>query len=125
MRFVQGIGDLNTGLNRLADRQRPAAQTIGERLTVEQLHHQKVVADVEERADVRMGELRDRFRLPLEADLELHVAGEFGRKNLDRHRPIQPRVPRPVHLPHPARPDRRDDLVRPKARAGSHCHREG
>ena len=50
---------------------------------------------------------------------------EFGGQDLHRNVAVEPRVARPVDLPHSARPDRRDDLIRPQARAGSDCHREG
>jgi hypothetical protein len=111
MRFTESVGDLRAVLKHLRERQRTARNATGERLAVEQLHDQVVVPEVEERADVRMAQLRDRLRLALEASLPLRIVGELGRENLDGHRPIQPRVPRPVHLPHPARPDGGDDLV--------------
>ena len=38
------------------------------------------------------------------ADLELRVIREALAENLDRHLPVEPRIPRPVDLPHPARP---------------------
>jgi hypothetical protein len=59
---------------------------------------------VVERADVRMRELRDRLRLPLEALARLGRYGEMRRQDLDRDLAAQPRVPRPVHFPHPASP---------------------
>ena len=66
----------------LVERQRALLQAIGERLPLEQLHHEEVrvalVADVEERADVRVVERRDRLRLALEALAALLVLGEAG-----------------------------------------------
>ena len=55
---------------RLVERQRPLREPLGERLAFEELHDQVVArpsaADVVERADVGMRELRDRSRLTLE-----------------------------------------------------------
>ena len=48
----------------------------------------------------------------------LRIRGQRLRQDLDRHLAREPRVPRPVDLPHPARAERRDDLVGTEARAG-------
>src|SRR6266545_2956153 len=44
------------------------------------------------------------------------------RKDLHRHRALQPRVLRPVDLPHPAGAHRREELVGTETRAGSERH---
>ena len=46
-----------------------------------------------------------------------------GRQDLDRHRAVEPRVARPVDLAHPARAERRDDLVGAQAFPGREGHR--
>src|SRR5690242_2463252 len=61
--------------------------------------------------DVRMVETARRLRLLLEAAQPVGIAREDRRKHLDRDVALQPRVARPVDLPHPARADRREDLV--------------
>ncbi len=58
-----------------------------------------------------MGERCHRLRLALEPVQALLVSGEGLRKNLDRHLAVEPRVPRPVHLPHSPRAERGEDLV--------------
>ena len=45
------------------------------------------------------------------------------RQHLHRHRPLQPRVPRLVDLPHPARAERRQDLVGTEAGASRQSQR--
>ncbi len=45
------------------------------------------------------------------------------RQHLDRHLARQARVPRPVHLPHPACTERRQDLVGAEPRSGRESHR--
>ena len=122
MRFAEGLGDLHSVFEDLTKRKRTFAQPVSERLAVEQLHDDVVLSDVVERADVGMRELRDGLRLAREAKLELGVLGEFRGEDLHRYRAVEPRVARPVDLPHPARPDRRDDFVRPQARTAGDGH---
>ena len=66
MRGVERIADLDAVGNRLLHRQRS-----GNRLPVDELHHQVtaavVLTDVVERADVRMIQRGDRARFPFEA----------------------------------------------------------
>ena len=50
------------------------------------------------------------------------VFEELLRQHLDRHRPVEPRVPRPVDLAHPALADRREDLVGSEPPAGGERH---
>ena len=78
--------------------------------------------DVVERADMRMRELRDRLRFSLETLTRLGGCRRVRRQYLHRHRPLQPRVLRLVHLPHPACAQRRQDLVGTQARAGRERH---
>ena len=44
------------------------------------------------------------------------IRRRLRRQHLDRHLATESRVPRAVHLPHPARAERREDLVRTQAR---------
>ena len=53
-----------------------------------------------------------------EPRLSTGIPGKLGRKNLDRDFPAQARVLRPVHLSHPARAERSEDLVGPETSAG-------
>ena len=72
--------------------------------------------DIVKCANVRVVELRDRFRLALETDLEVGVLRQLRGKHLYRHGAAEAGVTRFPHLAHPARADRRDDFVRPEAR---------
>ena len=60
------------------------------------------VADVVERADVRVGQGGDRARLPIEPLPRLAILGRVPRQDLDRHGSIETRIPRPVDLAHTA-----------------------
>ena len=63
-------------------------------------------------ANVRMVERRERLRLTLEPREPFGIAGEDVRENLDRDVAIESSVAGSVDLAHPARAQRRDDLVR-------------
>ena len=65
-----------------------------------------------------MGQRRDRLRLALEPGQRVGIGGDGLREDLDRDVPVQLRVPRPVDLPHPARAERREDLVGAETRPG-------
>ncbi len=121
------VRDLRAEAQRLFRRQRSAAQAVGQRIAVEILHDEildaLLRAHIVQRADVRMGERRDRPRLALEALAHLGVRGEMPRENLDRHRPVEARVLGFVDLAHPPGADGRENLVRPELRSGGKSHR--
>ena len=126
VRLVERRRDLDRRLERLVDRERALRQPIRQRLAFEILHDEErgavLLADVVQRADVRMIELRDRAGFAIEALAELRVGGEGVGENLDRDRAIEPRVAGFVHLAHPAGADERQDLVRAEASAGVERH---
>ena len=129
MRRVERARDLDGQRERGVDWQRPLCQpSLSERLAVEQLHHEErravVLADVVQRADVRMGQLRDRARFAIEALAELRIGGERGGQHLDGDRAVEPRVARAIDLAHPAGAEGRQDLVRAEFRSrGQHVNR--
>src|SRR5581483_4687183 len=96
-----------------------------ERLPLEQLHDEIPFADIEERADVRMIELRDRLRFSLEAKLQLRIIREIGGKDLDGDAAIEPRVARAIDLAHASGTEPRDDFVRPEPCSLSEFHGSG
>ncbi len=106
VRGAQGVRDLRGDRQRLLQRQRPFLQALRERLPGEVLHHEEhlalVIADVVERADVRVVQAGDGLRLALEASAAFGVGTEFGQQNLDRDRAVEPRVAGLVDLAHPA-----------------------
>src|SRR5712691_11376606 len=54
MRFAEGFSDLHAVFENLAQRKRTLGEAIDERFAIEKLHDDVVLADVIERADVRM-----------------------------------------------------------------------
>jgi hypothetical protein len=78
-----------------------------------------VTADVIEGVNVRMRQRSDGFGFPVEAVAELRISGERRRKDLDRDRPIDPRVLGFVDLAHATDTDQHEDFVRAEPRAGN------
>ena len=78
--FLEGQGNLMRDRQRLAERHCTAAEPRGERLALEPLEDQErrpvVITNIEERADVRVRELRERTRFAIEPRAERLVAGE-------------------------------------------------
>jgi hypothetical protein len=110
VRHIQRTRDLDPVAQHLRQRQRPLGEAVGERLPLEQLHHQVigavVVADVVKRADVRVVEVGDRACLALETGADFRVRGEVGRQHLDRDVTTQAGIPGAVDLAHAARTER-------------------
>jgi hypothetical protein len=63
-----------------------------------------------------------RLGLALEPGQRVGIGRDGIGQHLDRHFAAQPRISRPIHLPHPARAERREDLVRSEPCARGECH---
>ena len=78
VRGVERRADFAPDAKDLVERERPAGDPLGERLAVEELHHEVlgslVRADVVDGADPRVGERGGRSRLALEALAHLGIA---------------------------------------------------
>ncbi len=81
-----------------------------------------LVADVEQRADVRMRELRDDAGFALEALARVGAGRDLRVEDFDGDDALETRVAGPVDLAHTSTANRRDDLVRAEARAGGKAH---
>ena len=79
--------------------------------------------DLVDRDDVGMGEGGGGAGLALEAPEPLGIGGEVLGQHLDGDVASEPRVPRPIDLAHPARAERRQDLVGAEAGAGGESQR--
>ncbi len=120
MSAIERVRDRDSDFEGFVERQRPALETLGERLALQVLHDQvvdlaalvRLGADVVQRADVGMRERRDGLRLAVEALLHLGIQREVRRQHLDGDRAVQPRVGGLVDLPHAARADGREDFIR-------------
>ena len=123
---IQGVRDLDAELEHLRHRQCTLREPLRESLPVDQLHHQIVgtvlMANVVERADVRVVEQRDGTRLALEPGAHFGRRGLVLRQHLDRHVATESRVVRAIHLAHAARAERGDDLIGAEPSAGEEHH---
>jgi hypothetical protein len=123
----QRVGHLDRDPQRFVERQTRsfrarACASAFQRFPIQELHDEKrgacFLADVEERADVRMGESRDGTRFAVEALTELRVGSQRLGEHFDRDGAIETRVSAFVHLAHAARADLRGHFVDAEARAG-------
>ncbi len=126
MCLVEGAGDLGRDAERLCQRQRAFVEPSGQRFPFEKLHHQELdavlMADVVERADVRVAQRRDALRLALEALAEPRVKRQRCRQDFDGDDPVEARVASLVDLAHAAGPERRDDFIGAEACARCESH---
>ena len=70
-----------------------------------------------------MVEAGDGPRFALEPRTQSWIGEQVRQESLDCDGPVQPRVAGFVDLPHPAGPERRDDLVGAETRTGRQGHR--
>ncbi len=126
VRRGQRVGDLHRGLEKLFFRQRAGFNALLQRAALEQFHHHErvpvLLADVVDRADVRVVQRGRRARLALEAFLGVRVTEELLGQHLDRNLPAQPRVLGQVNLAHPALTDLLRDAVVQQCLAGFDGH---
>ena len=119
--------DLGGNTESFVERQRPSGQRLIEPFSLDQLEDEVESAlrllDAVQGCEVRVVQRTQEAGLALEPRPPFLVARERIGKGLERHLSPEPRVPRPVHLPHSARANRRDDLVR--AQAGPGCEGHG
>ncbi len=99
-----------------------AVELAAQGLALEQLGHgvrdAAVRAEVEDREDVRMRQRGDGLGLALEPRERVGVRGQLRREDFDGDLPVELRVARAVDLAHPARAERREDLVGAELRSG-------
>jgi hypothetical protein len=115
MRGVKRVGDFDGDIEQRAQGHRSPVDAMLERLALEQLHDDEVLvlvlADVVDRADVRMIQSRGRLRLALKA-LDGHgIARQIGGEELQCHRSAKTRILGAVHDTHAAAAKVLDHLV--------------
>jgi len=126
VRRFHRAGDLTRDLEGFIDGDRSGGNALGERLALDELEDQRLVAvlllEPVDRCNVRMIERGEDLRLPAEPGQPLVVAHQAFREDLDRDFSRETRVPCPIHLPHAAGAERFEDLVRTEFRAGRKRH---
>jgi hypothetical protein len=113
VRHIESIRNLPAYLQDLIDWERAFLKPLRQRLSFHAFHYQVVdailMADVVQRADVRMVQLRHGLRFARKSLREL------GLRNLERDRAIEPRIEGFVNLPHAPFTQWPHNLVRAKA----------
>ncbi len=123
----EGLGHVRRDRQGLVKRESAlrARQTGGQRMPLQQLHHEKrialVIVDVVHRADVRMGEGRDAPGFAFEALPADRIAAQFSVEQLDGDRAAQPCITPPMQVTHSARAQRGEDFIRTEAGATGKC----
>jgi hypothetical protein len=117
MRRIESIGHLTAQMEEHVQRQRTSRETVCERLALQVFNDEvvgptvfaSVQADVVQRADIGMGEHRNRLCFALEA---LPSLGVCGGQDLDGNPAVEPRVAGFVDLAHPASADLGKHFIR-------------
>jgi hypothetical protein len=112
----QRIGDLARDCQRFRYLQPTRAQTVRQRLALDELEDEPVtlvtMLDSVDSGYVRMIESREHTRLPVEPRAALGIGHEDIGQNLDRHIAAEGDVARPVDISRPAACDQGPNLVR-------------
>ena len=80
------------------------------------------VADVVQRADMRMAQARDGFGFALEPVAQIGIARDVLGQDLDRNDAVEARIAGFVDLAHAADADQAGDLIDAEARSGCKSH---
>ena len=126
VRGLERIGNLARDRQRLRGGNGAAIDALREVFPLHQLHDERHVPsgvvrrifEAVDLRDVRVIQGRKRPRLTIEAGEPLGIEGQRAGQDLQRDVAAQPRIARPVHFPHAARPERGNDLVGPETRTG-------
>jgi hypothetical protein len=116
VRRGQGLRNLDRERERLAGRNRTLRDSISQRRSFDELHHQRLdaaaVFEAVQRGDIRMIERRQDFGFALKAREPIAIAGQFCRQDFDGDVTLQACIEGAVHLAHPTGADRFLDFVR-------------
>jgi hypothetical protein len=114
MRGVEGLRDLAGRDQRPVDGNRTVLQAFGERFSFQEFHDEKrhavELADVVNRADVRVGDSRHGAGFALKP-FELRPGRARRRQDLDRDRAIELWVSSVIDLAHASGAERRKDFI--------------
>ena len=129
MRDMQSLCDFDGVRQRLIERQCALCEALRERFTFEVFHHQKVdifvATHVEECADVRVIQARDRLRLSLEALAAFRIVREVLGQRLDGDCPIQASIDGSINFAHAADGDETLQLVHAQHASGKPARTDG
>ena len=122
VRGFERLGDLPRDGQGFGERHGSASNALRQILTFDKFHHEggdaPALFDAVDRGDVWMVQGGEHFRFALKTREPIDLGREGRWQDLDRDLALESRVGRPIHLPHPAFPDRRRNFVDAEARAG-------
>jgi len=111
---------------RFDERERTAAETLGQLLALDQLHDERTASsgffEAVNARDVRVTERRQYLRFPVKARHPLGVVREVLGQELQRHFAVQARVGGTEHFAHAASPELAGDAVVRDGFADHKCH---
>ena len=120
VRGLERFGNLVGDGERLVDRHRPAHETVGERLALDQFHDEQMPTsgflEAVQRGDVWMIQGGEDSGFTLEARQAIRIGGPRLRQQLDRHRTTELRVVGAIDFAHPTGAKQRVDFVRAESR---------
>ena len=127
---VEAVHDLAGDRDRLITREWMSCSlpfdTLGERLSLDQLENERVNARMLlqpiNRGDVGMIERGERARLALEPSQPIRIGSKDDRQNLQRHIATKLGVVRAIHLAHAADAKDARDAIRAELRASQQRH---
>ena len=126
MRIAEAGRELDGVADQLGEGQRAGGDPLGERLAFDELHHQvvhaAVVADVVDRGDARVVQLRGEPCFAVEALPHVRIVAHGGADDLDRDDPLEPTVACSIDLAHAAGGDEAENFVRSHPHAGVERH---
>ena len=115
VRRLERLRDLSRDRQRFVDRNRPLGDAVGERRSLDELHHESrrafTLLETVNLCDVRMVEPGEHFRLALKTRQTIGVGCKNRGKNFDGDRTLQVDVCRPIDLTHTPAADQGDDFV--------------
>ena len=118
---LEGGADFRHDGQRLGRLELPFGQQLSQVGAVHVLHHDPrqvpVLIEVVHRHDARMGQAGERLGLAHEALLPARDRARRWEEDLDRHPPIQPRLPRGEHGAHASPPQAPEQLVAGQSRS--------
>ena len=89
---LDGVSDLRGDGKRVVERDRTLRDPLGQRRSVDELHHERVnvlrILDAVDVGDVRMVERREDLRFDLKPGEPLRVCSDAGRQGLDGDIPV-------------------------------------
>ena len=116
LRGLQRLRDLLCDRQSLIDGNRPPRDPLRQVFPFDKLHHQRRQAarllESVDLGNVRVIECSKHARFALESRKTVGIVRQLLRQDLQSDISTELRIPRSIHFPHAARPQRRHDLVR-------------